>query len=262
MTEKDARMRSLRQQNKLLKLKIKSLTAKLDTLLESHGVVLDDATSKDFYQIFVDEDRQVSDKFKPDSFQSIFWKQQKCSLSRSGKGMRWHPLIIKWCLYLRHQSSKAYEVLRDSGVICLPSQRTLRDYSNCVKAQPGFSCDVDQQLMKAGNVHSCPQWHKLVILLLDEMYIKEDLVYDKHTGKMIGFVDLGEINNHLLAYERALEQNVTPMEGLASSMFVIMVKGLFTPLRFPYAHFPSSGDLLFEPFWESVFRLERMDFKV
>ena len=50
MTEKDARMRCLCQQNKLLKLKIKSLTAKLDTLLESHGVVLDDATSKDFHQ--------------------------------------------------------------------------------------------------------------------------------------------------------------------------------------------------------------------
>lgn len=94
--------------------------------------------------------------------------------------MRWHPLMIKWCLYIRHQSQKAYEVIRDSGVICLPSQRTLRDYSNCVEAKAGFSRDVDDQLMKAANMGSCPKWHKLVILLLDEMYMKEDLVYDKH----------------------------------------------------------------------------------
>ena len=80
-------------------------------------------------------------------FRAYSGSNKKRSLSRSGQGMRWHPLIIKWCLYLRQQSSKAYEVLRDSG---LPSQHTLRDYSNCVKAKPGFSCDVDQQLMKAG----------------------------------------------------------------------------------------------------------------
>ena len=111
-----------------------------------------------------------------------------------------------------------------------------------------------------------PAWHKLVILLLDEMHIKEGLVYDKHTGRMIGFVDLGDINNHLLEIERSLETDSTAKSTtLASSVMVIMVKGLFTPLRFPYSHFPCTsitGDLLFDPFWEAIYRLERMDFKV
>lgn len=263
--EKDARLRILHQKNRCLELKTKNLTAKIEKLLDCSSVVLDDDTSKDFHHILLEEDKHVTDTCAPDSFKRIFWEQQKRSLLQGGKGMHWHPLMIKWYLYLHHQSSKAYEALRDSGVISLPSQQILRDYSNCVKAKPGFSYDVDLQLMKAGNVESCPQWHKLVVLLLDEMYIKEDLVYDKHTGKMIGFVDLGETNNHLLAYEKALEEDTTTAEGLATSVFVIMVKGLFTPLRYPYAHFPSStltGNLLFEPFWEAVFRLERMDFKV
>ena len=74
---------------------------------------------------------------------------------------------------------------------------------NCVKAKPGFSHDVDDQLMLAAKIdnETCPEWQKLVVLLLDEMNIKESLVYDKHSGSMIGFVDLGEINNHLMAYE-------------------------------------------------------------
>jgi hypothetical protein len=237
----------------------------LDSMLDTHGILLNDDVSNDFQQILEDEDKQISDSFEPNSFQRIFWDQQKRSLSQSAKGRRWHPLMIKWCIYLCHQSSKAYEALRDSGVIFLPSQRTLRNYTNCVKAMPGYSLAVDQQLMQAVNVESCPQWHKLVILLLDEMYIKEDLVYDKHSGKMIGFVDVGDINNHLLAYERALDQDTVPNELLATSVLVIMVKGLFMPLRFPYAHFPTkplTGEMLFEPFWEAVFRLERVGLKV
>ena len=51
---------------------------------------------------------------------------------------------------------------------------------------------------------------------------------------------------------------------LAKTIMVFMVKGLLTPLRFPYAQFPCStltGDFLVHPFWQAVFRLKRMDFK-
>ncbi len=105
--------------------------------------------------------------------------------------------MIKWCLYLRHHSSKAYETLRDSGCLVLPSQRTLRDYSNAVKAEAGFSSDVDWQLLQAAKLSMSKSYHALVILLLDEMHIREELVYDKHSGKLVGFVDLGDMNNHL-----------------------------------------------------------------
>ena len=37
-----------------------------------------------------------------------------------------------------------------------------------------------------------------MILFIDEMYIKENIVYSKHTGRIVGFTDLGDVNNHLL----------------------------------------------------------------
>ena len=40
--------------------------------------------------------------------------------------------------------------------------------------------------------------------MIDEAHIKEDLVYDKHEGALIGFVNLGETNNHLMEYEASL----------------------------------------------------------
>ena len=93
--------------------------------------------------------------------------------------------MIKWCIFLHHQSSTAYETLHQSGVLHLPSQHTLRDYSNCVKATTDFSTETDEQIMKAANYSSYPAWHKLVFLLLDEVHIREYLVYIKHTGKLV-----------------------------------------------------------------------------
>lgn len=203
--------------------------------------------------------------YPENSFQHIFWQQQKEATSRPGRGMRWHPLMIKWCIYLRHHSNKGYETLRESGCIRLPSQRTLRDYSNCFKATAGFSTEIDCQLVQAAQVETCHDWQKLVILLLDEMHIKENLVYDKYTGSVIGFANLGDISNHLLAFEQSVKGNCDAMNSVAKTMMVFMIRGLFTTLRFPYAQFPCakvSGNLLFHPFWEAVYRLERMGLKV
>lgn len=118
--------------------------------------------------------------------------------------------------------------------------------------------------MRAAHVNSCQEWHKLVVVLIDEIHIKESQVYDKHSGTMIGFADLGEVNNNLKAFEKTVEKNeVVPI--LAKSMLVMMVRGLFTPLRFPYAQFPCASitcEQLFQPFWEAIYRLERIGFKV
>lgn len=81
-------------------------------------------------------------------------------------------------------SSSAYETLRDSGCVVLPSQRTLLDYTHYVPAVIGFSAAGDKQLFEAANISDCQEWEKYVLLILDEMHIKEDLVFDKHTGKL------------------------------------------------------------------------------
>ena len=163
------------------------------------------------------------------------------------------------------RSSGAYEALRDSGCIKLPSQRTLRDYTHYVEASTGFSSEVDKMLIQAAKVDTCPEREKNVILLLDEMHIREDIVFDKHSGAMIGYTKLGDINDHLLQFEQSLAEDHPSAPPLAKSMMVFMVRGLFNKLQFPYAQFPCaslSGDLLYEPFWEAVRRVETCGLKV
>ena len=176
--------------------------------------------------------------------------------------MKWHPLVIKWCLYLRHQSSKSYETLQKSGVIKLPSQRTLRDYTHYVETTIGFSAKVDQHLVEVADLTS--DLNKYVLLIMDEMHVKEELVYDKHQGCLIGFVNLGTVNNQLMEFEAAVSQDTTD-RPLASSMLVLMVRGLFQKLNYPYAQFACaslSGDQMMDPVWQAISRLERLGFNV
>lgn len=45
---------------------------------------------------------------------------------------------------------------------------------------------------------------KHMCLCMDEVKIKEGLVYDKNECKLIGYIDVGDINNYLLAFERSI----------------------------------------------------------
>ena len=81
---------------------------------------------------------------------------------------------------------------------------------------------------------------------------------------MIGFVDIGDINNHLSKLEQECS-NESPTLPVATHMLVLMIKGIFTSLEFLYAHFPTSnltGEQLCLILWEAIERLEHLDFKV
>lgn len=50
------------------------------------------------------ESEEYFKKLPPDSFQHLFWQQQVEAASRAkSSSMRWHPLMIRFCLYLRHK---------------------------------------------------------------------------------------------------------------------------------------------------------------
>ena len=52
---------------------------------------------------------------------------------------------------------------------------------------------------------------KYVCLMFDEVTIKEDLVFDKHSLEHVGFIQIGDINSHLSKFESCsmLQQSTT-----------------------------------------------------
>ena len=170
--------------------------------------------------------------------------------------------MIKWCLNLKLLSSSAYHSLKTSGILVLPSERTLRDYTHWMRSDAGFSDSVDEQLLKEVGIDSSVtlwDFQRHVCLVFDEVKIKEDLVYDKHSCQIIGFVNLGHVNNQLLELERS--EKGEPEESIAKNIVMFMVRGLFSKLEYPYAQFPCaslSADLIFPLVWKCVKRLESL----
>ncbi len=266
-TQLVSRLQQTHHQLRLSVKQIDRLKTKIADAVAQKGIQVDEELHSGLQQIMSTESSRIANSLTPDSFQQLFWQQQhEAAKKSSAKGMKWHPMMIRWCIYLRHKSSGAYELLRESGCLKLPSQRTLRDYTYYVKAKVGFSGDVDQMLNQAAKASSTSEeLAQYVLLLVDEMHIREDLVYDKYSRELIGFTNLGEINQHLLAFERTLSEEAASDGPLANSMTMFMVRGLFTKLQFAYAQFPCnsvSGDLLYDPFWEAVYRMERCGLKV
>ena len=91
---------------------------------------------------------------------------------------------------------------------------------------------------------------------------KRSLVYDKHSKYIIGFTDIGEINNQLADRERVCSNDT---DHAIHKPIALMVRGIFTSLRFSYAHFPVTnvkGEDLFTIIWEAIERLENNGLKV
>ena len=96
--------------------KIQKQRARLKQIVEAavdkHGITLDEEIHNDLKQIIK---RENSELFN--TFQKVFWQQVHAAFKDDARDMRWHPLMIKWCIYLRHQSQSAYETLRYSKCI-------------------------------------------------------------------------------------------------------------------------------------------------
>ena len=153
-----------------------------------------------------------------------------------------------------------YHTLKTSGFIKLPSERTLRDYLHYFSDRPGFQREVHDQLLDEAKIDSLPENQRFVSLILDQMKIKEGLVYNKYSGEMIGFTHLGDINNELMKLEQGNEH-----PPIANHVLTIMIRGILFKLEYPYAHFGTVGvtaDLLYPIVWEAVRILESDDVKV
>ena len=115
---------------------------------DNNSVALDTDVHTDLTSIINNHNDDIITSYPEDSFQHIFWCNQGDAIKKNPNGIRWHSSMIKWCIYLKHKSAGAYEMLRKTNCITLPSQRTLRAYTHYYKSSAGFSIELDEQLVQ------------------------------------------------------------------------------------------------------------------
>ena len=83
------------------------------------------------------------------------------------------------------------------------------------------------------------------------MKIQEDLVFNKHTGELVGFVDLGDADLNFSTFKK--------VENVASHCMVFYLRGLASDLKFSMAYFATkgvTGAQTMTLFWKAVSILE------
>ena len=182
-----------------------------------------------------------AEKSEVSPFMKFFWEEQKKYLNVSCKtSIRYHPMIIRYCLALQAKSAAAYNEIRydaktGTGFVVLPSQRRPRDFNheiiNELKNKVKYFSDIE----------------RFMVILFDEMKIQENLVWSKHTGDLIGFVDLGDVN---LNYATLQETN-----AIASHVLVFLLRSVVNPFKFNLANFATknaTASQIFPLFWKAV----------
>ena len=202
----------------------KQMEEKITTLeaeIEKNSTVVNETLEKDLLEIFANNPcMEITPHMR------VFWEQQRKLIASPKFGRRYHPQIIRFCLSLHAKSPAAYKELQESGILVLPSQRTLRDYRNFFKPKPGFNAENIERLKDLSKEYFDIQ--RYVVLSFDEMKIQSKLVFDKRSNELIGFVDLGE---------EKVNEAFCSTDELATHALAFLVRGVATDLKYTLAYF-------------------------
>ena len=223
---------------------LKTEVALLRKEIEKNSVAVDEQLSSDFTDI-------MNSNSNVTPFMKLFWEQQQAyRMKDNRKQVRFHPMIIRYCLSLYMKSKSAYEELRNSDVLVLPSSRTLIDYKNHIRPKTGFNEGVIEDLKKHTSGFS--DHERFCTILMDEMKIMSNLIFDKHTGELKGYLDLGSVDVDFSTLGREKDE-------LATHALVFYLRGVISDLKYSLAYFATDGAVsvqIMALFWEAVTILE------
>ena len=135
----------------------------------------------------------------------------------------------------------AYAQLRKSGVLELPHRTTLNQYTSFTSSGVGFNPDIIRRLFDDLKVSTLQRYEKQTILLFDEIKTKSGLAYSKSIGCIVGFRELGDINEELNEFERKFQNSSTKFKELATYVICFMARGLMKRFSHPVSYFSSRG---------------------
>ena len=103
-----SRVKEVHHHYRLLLKQHDRLQRKIAAAADKANVIIDEGIQNDLVAITANSVKFIDD-LPPDSFKHIFWQQQfEAAAQKDPCTMRWHPLMIRWCLHLRHRSVKFF----------------------------------------------------------------------------------------------------------------------------------------------------------
>lgn len=258
----EQRLKKLQEQRaEIEKLRKKNyrLQQRMREVIEKKGVQIDSGISDDLFSI-------ASDNPNVSPAQSVFMQQQiKASQKKNMCGMRWHPTMIRFALSLHQTSAAAYHLIQNTGMIKLPSSRTLFEYSHAYPVEEGLNKTVLKSVAERTKAFT-EKHKKKYVLMADEMHISQNLIFQNSTGRMIGYTALDTVEREVRQLEHLIDDCEKEFEEtLASKALVFMVKGVSNGIKEVVATYfvgNLSANQLYMWTWEVIGALERCGMEV
>ena len=100
--EKHKRLLSLRAQSLKAKQNAAYLHKRINDLIRQSEIEVDKDLDDDIIKILEEHQDAIEKEHSPDSVQRLFWKEQKkARAQQKSSSMRWHPMMVRWCLNLK-----------------------------------------------------------------------------------------------------------------------------------------------------------------
>jgi len=163
------------------------------------------------------------------------------------------------------KSHAAYEDLRDSGFLKVPSGRLLSDYKSFSSPHSGWQISTLWEMKEKFEKTKMGKRGQLGGLFFDELKIKERLVFDPSTFELVGFTDLNDDEIDLPSVGQLKESNCNPQTKLATHVLQLYFRILFGKFDFPCAFFLTRGisaQKLNRRFWQGVSMLHGFKFTI
>ena len=157
---------------------------------------------------------------------------------------------MRYCLSLVSKSAAGYDDIRynekaGTGFVILPSCHRLRDYKTYIQPQRGFNEDVVNELLE--KVKHFFDNEKNFVMLMDDMKIQDNLVWDKHTGDLIVYVDFGDAELNYATLQKFTD--------IATHALVFLLRSVVNPFKFSLANFTTTGATsaqMFPLLWKAI----------
>ena len=194
---------------------LKEQLQEMQERIQEQGVLINRSLEEDIRKIMDGQNLNATSHMK------FFWEEQMKLLQSTSCGRRYHPQIIRFALSIHGKSPSAYRELRESGALVLPSERILRDYKNYFPPKAGINTENVDALRKKSASFTGNQ--RYAVLVMDEMKIQSDLVFDKNSRDLVGFMDLGDPMTNFACLD---DKDIIATHALA-----FLVRGLCTDVK-------------------------------
>lgn len=226
---------------------------KIRSLIEKDGIAVDDELSRDLSDIIKDL------KLSPVQQQFVQEQTELANLKKSF-GMRWNSTLIRFALLKKSASSEKYT---GTGMITLPSGRRLFNFSQVLFRMKEFQKASVDELLK--RVSSKP-YQDYYNLMLDEIDVSNNLVFQKSNGELIGFVKLSDVQTEMEKLEDYinLDKPITS-KPVTCKILMFMIRGISNGIKEAIALFASDNvpkEMVYNMTWDLIGTLEQSGMKV